>query len=905
MKKIFIVLSMLLFSLSLSAGWIEKGDAGQTIINLKLYNLPDSSRTDTPTLAKIAVLEYFKKDFPRVLKEKYAEKYKADPAKYGDYDWNNVEIRLHKFSGLALAGTSMDSGPLMAIAGGVSPDVLYVNFRQSDTYIQSGFLYPLDKEEDGYLAGMTEEEKDFAIPSRILPVIARKGPDGNNHKWMLPSGGLLGKVVAYRKDLLDANGIEYPTADWTWDDFFENCKKLTNPELGTYGVSFGTGPNESFYWVTFLWSAGGEIMKYNPVTDTWKAVYDGPEAAQALDFYTRLCTEHWVDDKGQNHWGYAIKVGDISQKWALGRIGYALTYMDEKLFSTIDPDLVGLVPVPLGPSGMRGAEINAGMQGIFAGIKDTVIRDTAWEYISFISSKKAGEITTKIMVEGGFGQFVNPKYLRMFGYSDIIRLAPKGWEETFDIAIKTGRPEPYGKNCQLVYLYLSKPIQEVESMALKGELPENQEERLAYFEKVLSKSVNEANKKMIGYIPPDEMRVRRITAVAMLICIVISFFFIFRKIIRAFTPPSVAGVKKKQNWGFKKYYIAYIILIPALLSIALWQYFPLLVGSKMAFQDYKIMGGSLWVGVDNFANILWDGDWWSTVWNSARYSILVITLTFLPPVILAVLLQEIPRCNIFFRTVFYLPAVISGLVVVFLWKSFYAPNQYGVLNAILMKIPAIGFIALGLLFFLILFFFAKRLLMHDLKKVAFLCFFVGLFILYSFIKFTVPIFTDDSAPFLMRFFSTIRDPYRWLQDPGTAMVCCVIPSVWAGMGPGCLIYLAALKGVAPDFYEAADLDGATFIDKILFIVVPMLKPLLIIQFIGIFIGAWKSSANILAMTGGGAETEVAGLHIFYKAYMFLQFGQATAMAWILGFMLIGFTVYQLRILSRLEFKANV
>ena len=180
-----------------------------------------------------------------------------------------------------------------------------------------------------------------------------------------------------------------------------------------------------------------------------------------------------------------------------------------------------------------------------------------------------------------------------------------------------------------------------------------------------------------------------------------------------------------------------------------------------------------------------------------------------------------------------------------------------------------------------------------------------MFILYSFIKFTVPIFTDDSAPFLMRFFSTIRDPYRWLQDPGTAMVCCVIPSVWAGMGPGCLIYLAALKGVAPDFYEAADLDGATFIHKILFIVVPMLKPLLIIQFVGIFIGAWKSSANILAMTGGGAETEVAGLHIFYKAYMFLQFGQATAMAWILGFMLIGFTVYQLRILSRLEFKANV
>ena len=58
------------------------------------------------------------------------------------------------------------------------------------------------------------------------------------------------------------------------------------------------------------------------------------------------------------------------------------------------------------------------------------------------------------------------------------------------------------------------------------------------------------------------------------------------------------------------------------------------------------------------------------------------------------------------------------------------------------------------------------------------------------------------------------------------------------------------------------------------------------------------------MTGGANETEVAELHIFYKAYLYLKFGPATAMAWVLGFMLIGFTVYQLQILSKLEFKAT-
>jgi multiple sugar transport system permease protein len=129
--------------------------------------------------------------------------------------------------------------------------------------------------------------------------------------------------------------------------------------------------------------------------------------------------------------------------------------------------------------------------------------------------------------------------------------------------------------------------------------------------------------------------------------------------------------------------------------------------------------------------------------------------------------------------------------------------------------------------------------------------------------------------------------------------------VWAQMGPGCLIYLAALKGIPNDYYEAADIDGATFIDKILFVVFPTLKALIIINFVGVFIASWtRSTGQILVMTGGAANTETAGLRIWYKAFTYLQMGPATAMAWTLGFMLIGFTVYQLQILSQVEFKTT-
>ena len=154
-------------------------------------------------------------------------------------------------------------------------------------------------------------------------------------------------------------------------------------------------------------------------------------------------------------------------------------------------------------------------------------------------------------------------------------------------------------------------------------------------------------------------------------------------------------------------------------------------------------------------------------------------------------------------------------------------------------------------------------------------------------------------------FNCFAEPFDWLGNSSTAMLACGVPMVWAGMGPGCLIYLAALKGIPDDFYEAADIDGATFIDKILFVVFPILKPLILINFIGVFIASWYGApGRILAMTAGGADTEVAGLYIFYKAFMFLKFGPATAAAWVLAFLLIGFTVHQLRILSRLEFRTT-
>jgi multiple sugar transport system permease protein len=303
-----------------------------------------------------------------------------------------------------------------------------------------------------------------------------------------------------------------------------------------------------------------------------------------------------------------------------------------------------------------------------------------------------------------------------------------------------------------------------------------------------------------------------------------------------------------------------------------------------------------------------------TVWNSLRYSLLVMGLTFLPPVVLAILLSEVPRGKVLYRTIYYLPAVITGVVTVLLWKQFYDPSDRGALNAVLLRIPAGGFLAIGLLLLGLTVAFARRLWLQQLNGAAWGFIAAGLLMFSACLSLASPILfptaldeTWQQALLQLpgRLFRFMPEARNWLSDPNTAMVSCVIPMVWAGMGPGCLIYLAALRGIPDDYYEAADLDGANFLDQILFVVFPTIKVLVLINFIGVFIQSWYGAAGyILVLTGGAAGTEVATLHIWFKAFTFLKMGPATTMAWILGFMLIGFTVNQLRILSRVEFRTT-
>jgi len=894
------------------AGWVEDRPDGTTVIHVMVTPdvMPNPTRTDTFARAEMAGIKEFTRRFPQIFAQRYRDKCKANPRKYGNHNWDKVAVELHNFTGLSVSGLEID---LLAIAGGVAPDILYVQFRKSDNYIRNSFIQPLDRPEDNYFTSMTQDEIDFRINPKLWPVLRRKGPDGQVQVWILPYGGALGTVLLYRKDLFDRQGIAYPTVDWDWNNLLDACKKLTDPKEGTYGIQLGKGAYESWFWNNYLWAAGGDVMAYDPKTDRWHCVFDSREAAVALEFYLRMTSEKWTDSEGRTRRGYAYMENDGSVLWDRGQIGMWSTYIDEKVFATINPEVTGMAPMPKGYTGIRAAELNSRGMGLFSEIKSPAVRDAAWEFMRWYDCKEAAGIKTRVMVEGGLGRFLNPKYLRLFGYPEIERLAPKGWTDIFETAIATGRPEPYGRNSNLAYQLVSLPIQEARELMLKDQLPENYQARLDKLQAILHSHNVRANEEMSGIVLPEVRQMRDRTAMVVLAALAITFTLVFRAVFKIFTPPrTYLGKPQSRRSYFRQYMWAYILLVPACGSILLWSYVPLLQGSKMAFQDYKILGQSVWVGVQNFGDLLYDSSWWRAIWNSIRYSTLVMALTFVPPILLAILLQEVPRGSILFRMIYYLPAVITGMVTMLLWKQFYQTSENGVLNRVVLSIPAIGFLAMGVVCFLLPMAFAYRLWHHRSLLASWLFFLAGAALLYTFCSMAKPIlvhpgegFGDVLRGFLPRLFRTTSEPYMWLEDSDTAMLACVIPMVWAGVGPGCLIYLAALKGISDDFYEAADLDGATFIDKILFVVFPILKPLIIINFIGVFIGAWYGATqNILIMTAGGANTKEAGLFIFFKAFMFLQYGPATAAAWMLAFLLIGFTVYQLRILSRLEFRTT-
>ncbi|MCR2823063.1 carbohydrate ABC transporter permease [Lederbergia panacisoli] len=122
----------------------------------------------------------------------------------------------------------------------------------------------------------------------------------------------------------------------------------------------------------------------------------------------------------------------------------------------------------------------------------------------------------------------------------------------------------------------------------------------------------------------------------------------------------------------------------------------------------------------------------------------------------------------------------------------------------------------------------------------------------------------------------------WLVDPQWSKPALILMGLW-GVGGPMIIYLAALQDIPNDLYESADIDGATWWHKILFITIPMLTPVILFNLIMGLIGSFQYFTQAYIMTGGGPNdsTLFYALYLYNNAFSYFHMGYASAMAWIL------------------------
>ncbi|CQD16954.1 sugar ABC transporter permease [Mycobacterium europaeum] len=151
-------------------------------------------------------------------------------------------------------------------------------------------------------------------------------------------------------------------------------------------------------------------------------------------------------------------------------------------------------------------------------------------------------------------------------------------------------------------------------------------------------------------------------------------------------------------------------------------------------------------------------------------------------------------------------------------------------------------------------------------------------------------------------------PVPWLVDPRWAMASLCVVSVWRSVPFATVILLAAMQGVPETVYEAARIDGAGEIRQFVSITVPLIRGS--ISFVGVIsiIHAFQAFDMVYVLNGanGGPETAtyVLGIMLFQHAFSFLEFGYASALAWVMFAILLVLTVVQLRITRQRSWETS-
>ena len=291
--------------------------------------------------------------------------------------------------------------------------------------------------------------------------------------------------------------------------------------------------------------------------------------------------------------------------------------------------------------------------------------------------------------------------------------------------------------------------------------------------------------------------------------------------------------------------LGYLFIGPAFLHLFLFALAPILYALYLSFFKWDILKGTKpFVGLGNYATAVSDMAFWNAMWNSARYSLVSVPLGMAVALAIALLVNQKLKGMAIFRTLFYIPAISSGVAIAMMWIYVYLPEN-GMINGMIGG-------------------FNKLVTAVGLGNLA---------------------------------VSTGTD---FLNNVGWAMWALVFMSVWTGLGPRMVLFLAGLVGIPPELYEAAALDGATKWRSFWNITLPMLVSTTFFVLVTSTISAFQVFTPVYMMTHGGPvdSTDVVGYHIYSEAWRKFHIGLASSKSFILLAAIVIVAVVQYRMMKK-------
>lgn len=293
-----------------------------------------------------------------------------------------------------------------------------------------------------------------------------------------------------------------------------------------------------------------------------------------------------------------------------------------------------------------------------------------------------------------------------------------------------------------------------------------------------------------------------------------------------------------------------LFALPHLLLFSTFVLAPVLYGFYISLFRWHVLADSHpFVGLGNYGAALADDIFWIALRNTVYFVVLVVPLGNVLSLLLALGLTRVRRLATFYKIVYYLPVIISISVVVVLWRWIYN-TEIGLLNLYL------------------------EMVVNGLRSLG------------------LP---------LSRF-----EPLPWLSNPSWVMPSIALMTIWWTAGANMILYMAGLGNIPGDYYEAAELDGASPWQRFWAITWPLLRPTTLFCLVFSVLGSFQvfgQSYVMFTAVQGGPESGPARSGLSLALYMYLQgfrqyeIGYGASIAYLLFSVVLLLTVVQFRLLS--------